>query len=80
MKDSVAAAIRQDTARQAHSGTREECRLLHDSICSELSRLALSKPRTYKEVLSLKSGSLPMPETWNYTVSAEEIRRFRSAG
>ena len=59
LKDSVAAAIRQDTARQVHSGTRKECRLLHDSICSELSRLALSKPRTYKEVLSLKERFSP---------------------
>ena len=76
LKDSVAAAIRQDTARQAHSGTREECRLLHDSICSELSRLALSKPRTYKEVLSLKERFSPYAGDVELHRSAEEIRPF----
>ena len=79
MKDSVAAAIRQDTARQAHSGTREECRLLHDSICSELSRLALSKPRTYKEVLSLKERFSPYAGDVELHRSAEEIRPFFAA-
>lgn len=79
LKDSVAAAIRQDTARQAHSGTREECRLLHDSICSELSRLALSKPRTYKEVLSLKERFSPYAGDVELHRSAEEIRPFFAA-
>lgn len=76
MKDSVAAAIRRDTARQTHSGTREECRLLHDSICSELSRLALSKPHTYKEVLSLKERFSPYAGDVELHRSAEEIRPF----
>ena len=79
LKDSVAAAIRRDTARQAHSGTREECRLLHDSICSELSRLALSKPRTYKEVLSLKERFSPYAGDVELHRSAEEIRPFFAA-
>lgn len=79
LKDSVAAAIRRDTARQTHSGTREECRLLHDSICSELSRLALSKPRTYKEVLSLKERFSPYAGDVELHRSAEEIRPFFAA-
>lgn len=79
LKDSVAAAIRRDTARQTHSGTREECRLLHDSICSELSRLTLSKPRTYKEVLSLKERFSPYAGDVELHRSAEEIRPFFAA-
>lgn len=79
LKDSVAATIRRDTTRQVHSCTREECRLLHDSICSELSRLALSKPRTYKEVLSLKEQFSPYAGDVELHRSAEEIRPFFAA-
>ncbi len=41
-------------------------------------RLTLSKPRTYKEVLSLKERFSPMPETWKCTFR-EEIRPFFAA-
>ena len=79
LKDSAAAAIRRDTAYRAHSDIHKECILLHDSICTELSQLAISKPRTYKEVLSLKERFSPYAGDVELHRSAEEIRPFFAA-
>ena len=76
MKDSVTAAMHRDTAYRTHSDIREECILLHDSVRSELSRLAMSKPRTYKEVLVLKERFSPYAGDVELCRSAEEIRPF----
>ena len=76
LKDSVTAAMHRDTVYRAHSGIREECILLHDSVRSELSRLAMSKPRTYKEVLVLKERFSPYAGDVELCRSAEEIRPF----
>ena len=76
LKDSVTAMIRRDTAYQAHSDIREECILLHDSVRAELSRLAMSKPRTYQEVLILKEHFSPYTGDVELHHSAEEIRPF----
>ena len=76
VRDSVFARIRRDTARQAHSGTRRECLLLHDSIRAEFSRLALSRPRTYKEVLALKVQLSAYAGDGELYRSAEKIRPF----
>lgn len=43
LKDSVTAAMHRDTAYRTHSDIREECILLHDSVRSELSRLAMAE-------------------------------------
>ncbi len=59
LKDSVTAAMRRDTVYRAHSGIREECMSAALIVRSELSRLAMSKPRTYKEVLILKERFSP---------------------
>ena len=42
VRDSVFAHVRRDTTQQVHSGAREECLTLHDSIRAEFSRLAIS--------------------------------------
>ena len=76
LKDSVTAAMRRDTAYRAHSDIREEYILLHDSVRAELSRLAMSKPRTYKEVLILKERFSPYTGDVELHRSAEEIRPF----
>lgn len=76
LKDSVAAAMHQDTAYRAHSDIREECILLHDSVRAELFRMAMSKPRTYKEVLILKERFSPYTGDVELHRSAEEIRPF----
>lgn len=76
MKDSVTATMRRDTTYRAHSDIREECILLHDSVRAELSRLAMSKPRTYKEVLILKERFSSYTGDVELHRSAEEIRPF----
>ena len=76
LKDSVAVAIRRDTAYRAHSDIHKECILLHDSVRAELSRLAMSKPRTYKEVLILKERFSSYTGDVELHRSAEEIRPF----
>lgn len=76
VRDSVSAHIRRDTLWRSHTDTRKECLLLHDSIRMELSRLALSRPRTYKEVLALKERFSPYAEDGELHRSAQEIRPF----
>lgn len=76
VRDSVSAHIRRDTLWRSHTDTRKECLLLHDSIRMELSRLALSRPRTYKEVLALKERFSPYAEDWELHRSAQEIQPF----
>ena len=74
VRDSVSAHIRRDTLWRSHTDTRKECLLLHDSM--ELSRLARSRPRTYKEVLALKECFSPYAEDGELHRSAQEIRPF----
>ena len=76
VRDSVSAHIRRDTLWRSHTDTRKECLLLHDSIRMELSRLARSRPRTYKEVLALKECFSPYAEDGELHRSAQEIRPF----
>ena len=81
LKDSVTAAMHRDTAYRTHSDIREECILLHDSVRSELSRLAMSKPRTYKEVLVLKERFSPYAGDVELCRSAErDPSVFRRTG
>lgn len=76
VRDSVSACIRRDTLWRSHTDTRKEYLLLHDSIRMELSRLALSRPRTYKEVLALKERFSPYANDGELQRSALEIRPF----
>lgn len=74
--DSVSAHIRRDSIRQSHTDIRKECLLLHDSIRMELSRLAQSRPRTYKEFLVLKERFSPYAEDGELHHAAQEIHPF----
>lgn len=76
VKDSVFVHIRRDTLSQPHSDIRKECERLHDSIRIEFSRLALSKPRTYQELLTLKQRLSLYAEDRELHRAAEEIRPF----
>ena len=76
VRDSVSAHIRRDTLWRSHTDMRKECLLLHDSIRMEFSRLALSRPRTYKEVLALKEHFSPYAEDGELHRSAQEIQPF----
>lgn len=76
LKDSLFSCIRQDTTRSPHSDTRETCGQLHDSLRMEFSRLALSRQRTYKELLILKEQLSPYTEDKELYRSAETIRPY----
>lgn len=76
VRDSVFAHIRRDTLDRPHSDIRQQCERLHDSIRIEFSRLALSKPRTYQEVLTLKERLSSYAEDRELHHAAEEIRPF----
>lgn len=76
VKDSVFAHIRRDTLGQPHSDVHKEYEWLHDSIRIEFSRLALSKPRSYQELLTLKERLSPYAEDRELHRAAEEIRPF----
>lgn len=54
IRDSVFWYLERDTLAQLHSVHIEDCKRTHDSIRMEFSRLALSKSRTYKDVLLVK--------------------------
>lgn len=76
VKDSVFRYLRNDTLSHPHSNQREECIRLHDSIRTEFSRLALSKTRTYQELLALKGEFSPYNNDEELHHAAGEIRPF----
>lgn len=76
VRDSVFASLQRDSLNQSHSDIRMKCERLHDSIRIEFSRLALSKPRTYQEVLRLKEQLSPYTEDKELHRAAEECRPF----
>ncbi len=76
LKDSVFMYLQRDTTELPHSNRRDECEHLHNSIRIEFSRLALSKPRTYQEVLALKRHLTPYAEDKELQHLAEQLRLF----
>lgn len=76
VRDSVFSRLQRDSLNRFHSDTRIKCERLHDSIRIEFSRLALSKPRTYQEVLILKEQLSPYTEDKELHRAAEECRPF----
>lgn len=76
LKDSVFARLRRDSLDRFHADDRMKYERLHDSIRTEFSRLALSKPRTYQEVLTLKEQFSPYAEDRELHQAAEESQPF----
>lgn len=76
VRKSVFARLRRDSLDRFHSDTRKKCERLHDSIRIEFSRLALSKSRTYQEVLTLKEQLSSYTEDKELHHAAEECRPF----
>jgi len=76
VKDSVFTCIRRDTLGSDHSTLREECARLHDSVRIEFSRLILSRPRTYQELLALKGEFSPYGKDEELHRAAGDIRPF----
>ena len=76
LRDSVSAALQRDTLRQAHNYPEETFRAVHSSIAAEYQRLALAKPRTYREVLYLKEQGTPAERRRNLRQQSEQLQPF----
>lgn len=66
LDDSVTSCISRDTVRKAHSYPFAVYRELNDSIHIELCRMAMSKQRTFHDLLYLREQTPPMPVMRNY--------------
>ena len=76
LRDSVLAALQRDTLRQAHNYPEETFRAVHSSIAAEYQRLALAKPKTYREVLYLKEQGTPAERRKNLRQQSEQLQPF----
>lgn len=76
LRDSVSAALRRDTVRQAHSYPEETFRTVHNSIAAEYQRLVLTTPRTYREVLYLKEQGMPAARREELQRQSEKLQPF----
>lgn len=54
LRDSVYACIAKGTTRRPHQNPENTVRMLHDSLRIEFTRLALSQPRSFADVLLIK--------------------------
>ena len=76
LKDSVFFHLRKDSLIREHPDTRSACVRLHDSIRNEFSRLVLSKPRTYQELLSFKNQFSSYARDTELLDDVQKIRPF----
>ena len=76
VKDSVFARLRRDTLGLPGSDACKVCEGIHDSLRIEFSRLALSGPRTYGELLMLKERLSPYAADEELRRAAETVRPF----
>ena len=59
IRDSVVSCLKKDTTRSSHQGHSVTFQNIHDSIRIEFSRIVMSKPRTYKDVVQMKEVASP---------------------
>ena len=76
VKDSVFACLRRDTLDPLRPYIEKACKVMHDSLRIEFSRLALSGPRTYGELLKLKERLSPYIEDRSYSARPERLGLF----
>lgn len=72
LDDSVAIHLQRDTL-SFNADTRNECDLLHDSVRTEFCRLALTRPRTYNDIICLKECLSPYFYDEELLLSVDEI-------
>ena len=75
LADSVSSALGADTIK-THSTADIECRLIHDSLRIEFSRLALSLPRTFVDLFIVKESVSSFATDSALSVTASQIRPF----
>lgn len=76
IRDSVFNHILQDTIGNHGQDLRKTCESIHDSIRMEFSRLALSRQRSYQELLLLKRQLSSYDKDKELNLTAEKIRPF----
>ena len=76
LRDSVSAALQRDTLCRTHDYPEETFRAVHRSIATEYERLALAKPRTYREVLCLKEQGTPAARREDLRLQSEKLQPF----
>ena len=76
LRDSVSAALQRDTTHRAHAYPGDTFRAVHRSIAAEYERLALAKPRTYRDVLYLKEQGTPAARREDLHQQAEKLQPF----
>ena len=75
LDDSISVHLQRDTL-SFNSDTRNECDLLHDSVRTEFCRLALTRPRTYNDIIYLKECLSPYLSDEELLLSVDEIEPF----
>lgn len=76
IRDSVFNHVRQDTVGIHGQDLCKTCESIHDSLRVEFSRLALSRPRSYQELLLLKRQLTSYDEDKELTRTVGKIRPF----
>ena len=76
LRDSVFVCIGRDTATLPHRGHESVIPALHDSLRIEFSRLALSTPRTFRDVLLIKEQTSGYRNDKELMRAVAEIRPF----
>lgn len=57
IRDSVVSCLKKDTMRTSHQDHSATFQHIHDSIRIEFSRIVMSKPRTYKDLVQMKEAA-----------------------
>lgn len=76
LRDSVFTYLRRDTLAPLRSYIEKACKGMHDSLRIEFSRLALSRPCTYGEILMLKERLSPYIADEELQRATEVVRPF----
>ena len=76
LSDSVLICLRRDTVYKQHANYAGYCRSVHDSIRDEMIRIALSKPRTLRDVVYLKEHTSPYADSEELPAMIKPIQTF----
>lgn len=74
--DSVWSSIRRDTTQRVHYYPESHFHQVHDSIKEEMYRLSFSQPRSFKDVVSLKTATSPYSNDTTITHAVAEASVF----
>lgn len=76
LRDSVSACVAKDTTSRPHQNPENTVRMLHDSLRIEFTRLALSQPRSFADVLLIREQTSRYRQDTELMRSAAEAEPF----